>query len=280
MALREIERLSDRHQAVIAARDRALLREMAVQYAYVHETLMEELARTTAKIVAARASGERVGVSWLFQEGRLQRIRLLVEAELGRYGKYADSRISAAQREAISLSMAHSVELMRLGVGGAPSGPGRGGSLTFASLPVAAIERMVGTTLHNGAPLAKTLNRYPREAARSIRRALVTAVALGKNPKQTARALERELGGTHSDYLRIARTEQLNAYRQSSLSTYALNSRVVEGWEWLLGRYDACEFCKSKTGKVYSLSTPFITHPMCRCAVVPKTKSWEEILAA
>ncbi len=264
MATRAVVRLSNRQQAILAALDQALLSELARQYAYVQETLTEDLARITGKI-AARAGGGRVGPSWLFQQQRLQSLQAQVVRELTKYGQYAGTLIKAAQRQAVELAAQHSRELM------STLAPNLG--VSFATLPTEAVERIVGNTLHDGAPLSNTLRKYPIEASRSIRRALVTSVALGRNPKQTARVLQEELGGVRSNYLRIARTEQLNAYRQASLDTYQANENILEGWEWLLGKYDACAFCQSKTGKVYPLDTPFSSHPMCRCTSVPVRKT-------
>ncbi len=212
--------------------------------------LQREAGRLVAEIAAARASGERVSESWLHQAQRIQSLQAQVHQELEGYGEYVAERVTAMQGVAVALGEQYAHELMRAGLGGEEASSSRMPRHDFAALPRRSVEAMVGRTQSDGLPLARTLSKYPAEAAQAIKRELVVSVALRYSPKKTARVLQEQLGGSLGDYLTLARTEILNAHRSAALSTFSENSDVVEGWEWILGKSDACSFCVSKVNRI------------------------------
>ncbi|MBI2954237.1 MAG: minor capsid protein [Chloroflexi bacterium] len=111
-----------------------------------------------------------------------------------------------------------------------------------------------------------------------MRKALITGVATGQNPRVIAGWIHQALGGNLVRALRISRTEALRSYRESSRRAYQANDDVVAGWIWhaALDRR-TCAFCWSQHGTLHKPGEIMATHPNCRCGTVPKTKTWEEL---
>jgi hypothetical protein len=235
--------------------------ELRESYQFALKRLDKDIQRLTDKIAQARANGEAVSESWLFQASRLQSLEAQIVGELEQFGEYVEERVTAMQHTAVKLGEEYAHELIEAGM------PNLRHNLQ--GLPVRAVEALVGRSTHDGSLLSVALSKYPEAARAAIRKQLVGGVALGYSPKKIAGKLSEQLGGARSDYMTLATTETLNAHRMAALSTYAQNSNVVSEWEWMLGKSDACSFCQGKSKKRFSLSTPFDTHPRCKCACVP-----------
>lgn len=120
-------------------------------------------------------------------------------------------------------------------------------------------------------------------AQEQMRRALVQGVALGENPRQTARAMldraESTFNGGLTRATVIARTEMLDAHRSAAAASQFANEDVLAGWVWqaTLDRR-TCPSCLSKHGSVHDLAQVGpIDHQQGRCARLPKTKTWAEL---
>ena len=97
---------------------------------------------------------------------------------------------------------------------------------------VAAVEQIVGATA-DASPLARVLASLAPDAAAGVRQALITAVATGLGPRQTAALVKKSFGIPLKRALTIARTEHLRAFRESSRQAWAQQRDVVQGWLWL-----------------------------------------------
>ena len=116
-------------------------------------------------------------------------------------------------------------------------------------------------------------------AARVAGSPLVTAVALGRNPRETARDLRAVTGQTLARALRISRTETIGAYRRAAIERYRAHSDVLEGWVWVASLSPrTCAACLAMHGTVHSLDEPFASHPVCRCSPAPLTRTWDQLL--
>lgn len=259
-----VKRLAQSQQDELLRFESQLEDQLRDNYRAVLARLDDDVQRLTDKIAKARAGGERVSESWLFQKSRLQSLERQVVGELEEYGDYVADRVTAMQGVAVSLGEDYAHDLMR--AGGVPP------RHNFAGLPKRAVQELVGRSLSEKKELADILKKYPAETVAAIKRRLVVGVALGYSPKKIAAELQKELGGSLQNYLTVARTEMLGAHRAASLQTYAENAGVVKGWKWLLGRSDACEYCQSKSDKEFGLKEPFETHPRCRCSCTPVLK--------
>lgn len=111
-------------------------------------------------------------------------------------------------------------------------------------------------------------------------------VVQGDNPNEIARrtanqlaAVNEVIDGGLARALNIARTEVLDAYRNSAQQVQQANADVLDGWVWVAKlSAHTCRSCWSKHGQVFDLSVPGPNdHPQGRCARVPKTKSWKDL---
>lgn len=121
------------------------------------------------------------------------------------------------------------------------------------------------------------------DAYDAVRRELIRGVAAGSNPRATAQRMvsrvEQRFNGGLTRALVIARTETLDAHREAARTAEEANADVLEGWEWS-AQLDArtCRACWAKDGTVYELGEPGpLGHQQCRCARLPKVKSWSEL---
>ncbi|MDN4611944.1 phage minor head protein [Arthrobacter burdickii] len=121
------------------------------------------------------------------------------------------------------------------------------------------------------------------DAQLAMRRNLVRGVAVGDNPRVTARRMIRETEGHFNGGLNraltIARTETLDAHRSGGRAADIANPDVVAGWSWgsqLSAR--TCIACLSKHGTEYPPDVEGPNgHQNCRCDRIPVTKTWREL---
>lgn len=148
---------------------------------------------------------------------------------------------------------------------------------SFNRLPVQPFETMFGTTTRG--PLANLLGTFGTEIEVGLRQQLLEGIALGLNPREVARNMVRELGLSKDRADNITRTEMIRAHRESSRETYRQNRHVVKSYVRSSALDDrTCVLCWALHGQVYSLDETFESHPRCRCALIPQTKTWDEIL--
>jgi SPP1 gp7 family putative phage head morphogenesis protein len=108
-------------------------------------------------------------------------------------------------------------------------------------------------------------------AVQAARRALLTAVAAGWNPRVAQNLLREALATTAYRAQRIARTEMLRAYRMGTLEIYR-QSGAVKKWRWVAALSPrTCGVCLSMHGRVIDLDITIHDHPNGRCVVVPVT---------
>ena len=84
--------------------------------------------------------------------------------------------------------------------------------------------------LADGSPLARLLAELGTETARRIGELLRDGLALGWNPRKVAAMMRREVGMALTRALRIARTEMLRAWRQSSIQGYRDQGALIKGY--------------------------------------------------
>lgn len=120
-------------------------------------------------------------------------------------------------------------------------------------------------------------------AEQALRRELVRGVAVGANPRVTARRIVDRAGegfaGGLSRALTVARTETLDAYRAAAALGQAQHADVLAGWMWLAELSSrTCPACLGQHGSVHPLSAAGpLGHQNCRCSRMPVTKPWSEL---
>lgn len=263
----------ERHREALLRRERAAAGRMVRAYGAAWSRISRDLTGLTERIEEARASGEEVSVSWLYQVDRLEALRAAVEREIGEFAFAAEAVVTAEQRAAVEAALADSRELARAALGRAPGTV----EMPWNRLPREAVQDLVGA-LSDGSPLAALLAELPGRAGEGVARALTTGVALGRGPRELAREVRRELGGNLARALTISRTETLRAYRESSRRSYGENSDVVRRWRWHAELGDrTCASCLAMHGTEHETEEALESHVNCRCAMVPVPISWEEL---
>ena len=203
--------------------------------------------------------------SWLVERGRLETLQHQIVREWARFADVAEGIITDTQRAAVvaAHTEAHQLTLAALHDARVTTGA------DVVRLPVAALHDLIGV-LGDGSPLRTLLDKLGQQAAQDVGDALTHAVAVGRNPRRTARDIQDALGGNLNRALTIARTEQMRAYRNASLQTYQANSELLRGWRWLASpSRRTCPVCLAMDGTEHPLDAPFASHIRCRCTPVP-----------
>lgn len=232
-------------------------REMAQRWLAVEAALIDKVELLVRE---AQAGG------WTpWQVSQAERYRTLLEqvgAQLSNYVGHVRDTTSERQAALARLGVHHAEQLVSL-----LGGPGVQGQ--FARLPVPAVEALAGMA-SDGSPLHTVLVDAAAAGVDGLRTELISGLALGRNPRETARiAMRRGLGRSYTRMETIARTETLRAYREATLQSYR-QSRVVTGYRRLSARdRRTCAACWALDGKYYALEEEFEEHPCGRCLMLP-----------
>jgi SPP1 gp7 family putative phage head morphogenesis protein len=269
--------MSSLQDTVALYRKRLLAQEASAQlalemhYASTLRTIQPRLDNLYRQIQDKQARGEAVPPSWLYEERRLKAIKQLVSGQVDQFGVLALAKTGEMQRLAVALGTESAQALLQATV---PAGI----SWSFGVPSASAIASLIGAT-QAGSPLARLFSGFGLEAAKNVERSLITGLTLGWNPRQIAPLVERALGVPRWRALTIARTEMLRAYKDAALENYRANSDVCDKWIWHASLSPrTCASCIAMHGTEHPLSEDLNGHPCCRCARVPKTKSWDDIL--
>lgn len=117
----------------------------------------------------------------------------------------------------------------------------------------------------------------------AMRRALVTGIAVGDNPRRVARETVRRAEGAFNGgltrALTIARTEMLDAHRLAAMGVHVGNEDLVAGWVWL-AQLDTrtCPSCWALHGTEHDIAEPGPQdHHQGRCGRLPVLKPWSAL---
>jgi len=269
----ELERAQLAFRDALLRLERSAATDLVRAYADAWLVIRDRLATLLARFQAAREAGQQPGISWAFQQGRLQELLNQVEAEIARFAAYADATITRAQSEAIYQARAHAEQLLQIALPFNPPAV----TVSFAAAPIAALRQLVGT-LSDGSPLRQLLAELGPEASLATRRALLTGLVTGQNPRAIAGVVRRQVGMGLTRALVISRNETLRAYRGAALENYRANANVVRGWIWVAKLDErTCVICWARHGSIHPLEEEFVSHIMCRCSPIPLTASWAEL---
>lgn len=233
-----------------------------------------ELDQFLAKVAAAKAAGTPPSPAWAFQQQRLKNLLDETKRQIARYAADATLVTTKAQSAAIAAALKHSESLAKAAITqGLP-----GYTVDLARVNPKVLEAGVGF-LSDGSVLRNHLAlTLPTQAATKVQEALIHGLATGKSQDWMVRAATQALGLSHTRATTIMRTESLRAYRHASRATYLANQDVLGTWVWN-AHLDArtCVACALMDGTEHPLDATLDGHPRCRCAMVPRTKSWEDL---
>lgn len=231
-----------------------------------------EVQALLSKIDAARLAGVKVNPAWLYQERRLASVLDQMVAELRRWAPLAEETIRRNAYQAAASAQDQAKALTRE----AASASLPGVEASFTDLNPENMASILGH-LAPGGPLRDLLGSLAMQSIQAAEDAILRGVILGKGSAWIARELNKALDVPRWRAVTIARTEALRAYRETSRLTYQ-KSNVVGTWVWTaaLDRR-TCPACLALHGQEFSLEEHLDGHPRCRCAMVPRTKTWAEL---
>lgn len=260
-------------QRSILRGERSTASAMVRAYVQSWKRIKTRLAALQKDYDKSIASGEPVGLNWIYQNSRLADLQMLIGKELSHFTGFAGTKITAAQKKVIAESLTFSRDEMILQLG-----PQYDVSdfLRVKSLPTSSIEIMVGINQPDS-PLKRLLDRINIESSQSASDALIEGMILGYNPRKIAPMIRDALGVQLNRALTISRTETMRAQRIATEQNYNANSDIVKGWRWVAEVTGACPSCLAMHGREFPLTEKMSTHPNCRCAQSPITMSWDEI---
>ena len=263
-------------------RDAGAQRELQVAYDQAFDAIDKELTNTARQL---EASGPGASPALLQQHGRLRDLKAQVSEAMSELGSKAGTIATREQRFAATSARDEAVQLIEAKAARAAVRAGARAQVSgvFNRLPSDVIAELVGVSA-KGTPVRIVFEGIARdlglETGERITRGLVQGVTLGWHPDRIARQLRREADAKGSNPARspvivrrlhsAVRNEMFRAYRETTRATYQENDDVVKKWRWVSRQSSStCVVCWSQDGRTFSLSTPFASHPNCRCVPTP-----------
>lgn len=267
----ELQRRGAEFRRDLLALERTAASDMVRAYGASWTRVEQRVSQLWQEVTALREAGEAVPPVRLMQLDRYLRLQDEITAELRRFAAYADGSVTATQLAAVNMAQEHAPRL----IGAVASDAELAGLeqfVDFAHAPTQAIEALVGYARGN-TPLGVLLDAIPNQVNGSVRDTLIAGLALGQNPRETARQVRRAFGTGLARALTISRTETLRAYREATRLEYQANDDLLDGWVWSAAcDRRTCVTCWALHGRVYKLSRQMPAHPQCRCAMQPMLK--------
>ena len=220
----QILNLSNLFRQRLLARERRAATTLVYHYGNVWRQLQGDIAALSSEVRQLQEAGEEFSQDKIYRLDRYRALQQTAEEQMARFPEYANDIISGGQRESIYAGESDAYNLL---LAGFPRDDDIVAELARARLPTEAVEQLVGF-LQDGSPLKEVIQKYVGEAVNRFGEQMVVGLAAGWNPRKLARALRSEFGMGLSNALRIARTEQLRAYRAATLNTYQENSFVFK----------------------------------------------------
>jgi SPP1 gp7 family putative phage head morphogenesis protein len=225
----------------------------------------------TAAIAQAAVTQASLPPGATFAVAALPTVRALVSAmqmEMRTFALVASTAVVAGQSAAVASAPALAAEAILAALGSAPSG--------------AVVPNIVASALfvpnESAAQIAATIARLAPGMGDAGARAIADGVLRGAGPREIARDVRRVTSIAPTRALLVSRTSINQGFRNASLSSYRQNAGVVTGWYWICSASRrTCGPCFARHGTFHTLDESFASHPACRCAAIPATRSWAEL---
>lgn len=249
--------------------------QLAEQWATVWQALEPELRETLTELTAS-AKGGRLSSAKIAKSKRLQRTLSIAAEALDDLGLSVSRIVGADLPDLVKQTAAGELAMVTAQLPDMADGY----PTNFAHTSPEAVASIVGrstTAIHKAAwPLSD-------EMVKAMKAELIRGVAVGDHPEITARRiLKRTEGAFNGGYHRavnIARTEVLDAHRAAGEAQDKANADVLTGWIWSASLDTSCCIaCVVMNGTEHPLTDAGpLGHQSCRCARIPKTRSWADL---
>jgi len=261
MADSAVVTLTRQFKADLLRGEKAQMAEMAQRWLAVERRLSGEMSALAYEMDGIKRDGGTVTQDLLFNQVRYRELLGQLTDELETYTDYAERTIEDRQRQLARLGITHAERAITAqGVTGG-----------FSRLPIEAVQHLVGMS-GDGSPLRNLLVASWPASAQGMTQELINGVALGYNPRKTAKMMAQGAQGSQQRMEVIARTETLRTYRSASLESYR-TSQVVTSYKRLSARDSrVCAGCLAADGEEYALDVEFKSHPQCRCTTIPQIR--------
>lgn len=264
--------VSDAYRAALLKREQAMVKSLIASYHNTYVRLSDKIKALEGEIMALPEAERK---AWkVMRLGRWKALRQQVEDELSAYSIVVRDASQNGHRESITSGLDFAYDSLKARV---PAELLERVLPLWHSFDAGAIESALGY-FAEGSPLVAKLNAIAPNGAAMIQDLLTEAIAAGYNPRVWASAAARGMGMPLPWALNLARTAQLQAYRQATMASYRRNSHIVRGWTWAAAMDTrTCMSCIAQDGTVHGLDETLDDHHQGRCVAVPITASWAEL---
>lgn len=107
-----------------------------------------------------------------------------------------------------------------------------------------------------------------------LEKTFLQGVVRGQNPRKIAEEMQKNMGGAYYRCERLARTEMIHTWNESTLASY--RDYGVERYQFVCGLDErTCPECGALDGEVFKVTEKVegvnypVIHPNCRCTTIP-----------
>lgn len=257
-----VVRVAEQFRTGLAAAEDAQRVVMAQRWLQVEGALSNEIE---ALVAQAYNAGRELKDWEVFQLTRYRSLNVQVTAEIERYLADVEPLIDRSNGVQVIQGAQNARTLTELA---AREG---GGVLrvNLMQLNPAAVENVVSLA-RAGQPLGELMSLAYGNAADGMVTELVQGIALGRNPRDTARLMRTDglsRGYSHTEL--VARDMHNRSYRMASQEQYR-QSGVVSRFIRLAAKAEnTCLACLALDGEIYDVEELMEVHPQDRCTMVP-----------
>jgi SPP1 gp7 family putative phage head morphogenesis protein len=224
----------------------------------IQEDLRLEAEKLVRRMDDLKKDGKDISPTLVRQQDRYNRLLREAAERHVEFSDYASGLIRGGTRHCVDQGIEDARTVLEEA----------GVSIGFDHLDIAAVEAMAGI-LADGSPVRDVLARRFPDNWGAAETELMRGIAKGINPREVAEKMAAKLDIALSDAARIARTEQLRAYRTATLEVYD-ESGVVKKYKRLAANdTNTCIACILLDGQEYPIDEPLNDHPNGRCTMVP-----------
>lgn len=250
----------------LLAMDAAAARDMTRRWREVERALDGLIQELALQIDEATRDGRPPTDAQLYGMERYQALLAQTLQEIRGLEREVEAVLIERSKAAARMGLQNAQALLDVGLRGGP----------YNRLSVDAVQYMAGM-LQDGGPLFGVLQgrALGPAAVQGLTQRLIEGVALGWNPRKTARAMQDGLADGLQKALVIARDSQMRAYRMASdeqlQNAFGGNQGAPLKQKRRLAAKDnrTCVACLLADGELLEINEPMFDHTQGRCIAVP-----------